>query len=101
MNIDGLIFDCDGTLADTMPFHWKAWQIILARHRLDLAEDRFFALGGVPSRDILKVLAEEQGIELDHQAVAKEKEAVYVPFISKVEPIRLVVDIAREHFGKL
>jgi beta-phosphoglucomutase family hydrolase len=101
MKIDGLIFDCDGTLADTMPFHWKAWQTIVARHRLHLDEGRFYALGGVPSRDILKVLAEEQGISLDALAVAREKEAVYVPFISQVEPIRLVVDIAREHFGKL
>src|SRR4051812_29506003 len=66
----GLIFDCDGTLADTMPLHWRAWQVITARHRLHLPEDRFYALGGVPSRDILKMLGAEQGVALDHLAVA-------------------------------
>jgi beta-phosphoglucomutase family hydrolase len=101
MNIRGLIFDCDGTLADTMPLHWKAWQIILERHRLHLPEERFYALGGVPSRDILRVLAAEQGVQLDHLAVAKEKEEAYLPFISKVEPIRVVLDIARQQFGHL
>jgi len=101
MNIEGLIFDCDGTLADTMPFHWKAWQHVLARHRLELPEARFYALGGVPSRDILKMLAHEQGVELDHHAVAKEKEMAYLPFIAQVEPIRLVVQIAQENFGRI
>src|SRR3954447_25730595 len=93
----GIIFDCDGTLADTMPLHWRAWQAILLRHRLHLPEDRFYALGGVPSRDILKMLAQEQGVELDHLAVAREKEAIYLPFVAQVEPIRLVVDVARAH----
>jgi beta-phosphoglucomutase family hydrolase len=101
MSVQGLIFDCDGTLADTMPFHWKAWQSVLQRHRLHLPEERFYALGGVPSRDILKMLGQEQGIDLDHHAVAREKEEAYLPFISQVEPIRLVVRIAQENFGKV
>jgi beta-phosphoglucomutase-like phosphatase (HAD superfamily) len=96
-----LIFDCDGTLADTMPLHWRAWQVITARHRLDLPEDRFYALGGVPSRDILKMLSREQGRPLDHLAVAREKEAEYLPLIAQVEPINTVVGLARAHHGKL
>jgi len=97
----GLIFDCDGTLADTMPLHWRAWQVIAARHRLDLPEQRFYALGGVPSRDILKMLAQEQEILLDHLAVAREKEAEYLPLIAQVEPINTVVRIARENHGEI
>lgn len=99
--IQGLIFDCDGTLADTMPLHWRAWQVIAARHRLHLPEARFYALGGVPSREIVKMLSAEQGLGLDHLAVAREKEAEYLPLIAQVEPINAVVGIAREHFGKL
>ena len=97
----GIIFDCDGTLADTMPLHWRAWQVISARHRLHLPEDRFYALGGVPSRDILKMLSAEQGVALDHLAVAREKESEYLPLISQVEPINVVVGIAREHHGRI
>ncbi len=97
----GIIFDCDGTLADTMPLHWRAWQVITARHRLDLPQDRFYALGGVPSRDILKILSAEQGVALDHLAVAREKEAEYLPLIAQVEPINTVVGVAREHFGRI
>ena len=97
----GIIFDCDGTLADTMPLHWRAWQVITARHRLHLPEDRFYALGGVPSRDILKMLSQEQGITIDHLAVAREKEAEYLPLIAQVEPINTVVGVARANHGKI
>jgi beta-phosphoglucomutase-like phosphatase (HAD superfamily) len=97
----GIIFDCDGTLADTMPLHWRAWQVIMARHRLHLPEDRFYALGGVPSRDILKMLSQEQGIVIDHLAVAREKEQEYLPLIAQVEPINTVVGVARANYGKI
>ncbi|RPI99960.1 MAG: HAD family hydrolase [Chloroflexi bacterium] len=99
--IKGLIFDCDGTLADTMPLHWRAWRVIAARHRIHLPEDRFYSLGGVPSREILKMLSAEQGLGLDHLAVAREKEAEYLPLIAQVEPINVVVGVARENQGKL
>jgi beta-phosphoglucomutase family hydrolase len=97
----GLIFDCDGTLADTMPLHWHAWQIVTQRHNLHFPEDRFYAFGGVPSRDILKLLAEEQGRSLDHIAIAHEKEEMYLPLIAKVEPIHAVVEIAQANHGKI
>ena len=65
MTIRGLIFDCDGTLADTMPLHWRAWNQVTARHGIHFPEDRFYALGGVPSRHILQMLREEQGLTID------------------------------------
>ena len=99
MIIKGLIFDCDGTLADTMPLHWRAWRTIAERHRIHFTEDRFYALGGVPSRDILKMLDTEQKLSIDALAVAKEKEMEYVPHIATVEPIHTVVNVARENFG--
>jgi beta-phosphoglucomutase family hydrolase len=101
MKIRGLIFDCDGTLADTMPLHWIAWRAVLDRYRLHFTEERFYALGGVPSRDILKMLGQEQGVPIDHIAVAHEKESEYLPLISQVEPVNSVVRIVREHHGKL
>ena len=101
MKIKGIIFDCDGTLADTMPLHWRAWQVISARHGLHFPEDRFYSFGGVPSRDILKLLSVEQGRPLDHLAVAHEKESEFLPLIAQVEPINAVVGVAREHHGKI
>jgi beta-phosphoglucomutase family hydrolase len=97
----GLIFDCDGTLADTMPLHWRAWNQIAKRHHFSFPEDRFYSLGGVPSRDIVKLLSDEQGLSLDPLAIAKEKEAIYIPLIATAGPIEVVVNIARENYGKI
>ena len=100
-HIRGLIFEGDGTLADTMPLHWRAWQVISSKHSFHFPEDRFYALGGVPSRDILKIIRAEQGITMDPLTVAREKEEVYLPLISQVEPINQVVGIARQNQGRL
>jgi len=101
MNIRGLIFDCDGTLADTMPLHWQAWNRVTGRHGIRFSEERFYALGGVPSRDILAMLREEQGLEIDPLAVAKEKEDAYLELMHQAGPVEEVVRIAREHQGIL
>lgn len=99
--IKGIVFDCDGTLADTMPLHWRAWQTITRRHNLHFPQDRFYSLGGVPTRDILKMLGAEQGITLDPLVVAKEKEEAYLKFLDEVGPIHCVVEIARENHGRI
>jgi HAD superfamily hydrolase (TIGR01509 family) len=100
-HIKGLVFDCDGTLADTMPLHWRAWQIITERHGLHFPIDRFYASGGIPSRDILKELAKEQHKSLDHIAVAHEKENTYLETLPQVKPVHAVVQIAMENYGKI
>ena len=100
-HIKGLVFDCDGTLADTMPLHWRAWQVIAAKYKLHFPEDRFYSLSGVPSRDILQMLAVEQGVTFDHIQAAHEKENVYLPLMAQVEPIHAVVEIARANYGKI
>ena len=101
MEIKALIFDCDGTLADTMPLHWLAWQAITSRHNVIFPEDRFYALGGVPSRHILQMLREEQRLSIDPIAVSREKEEEYLKLMAQVGPIHEVVEIAKEHAGKL
>ena len=100
-HIKGLVFDCDGTLAHTMPLHWRAWQAIAAKYKLHFPEERFYALGGVPSRDILQMLAQEQGVTFDHIQAAHEKENVYLPLMAQVEPIHAVVEIARANYGRI
>ena len=100
-HLDGIVFDCDGTLADTMPLHWLAWDATAKRHGIQFSEPRFYALGGVPARAILKQLCEEQNLALDPLAVASEKEAAYLTYLDQVKPIEAVVQIAREHHGKI
>ena len=96
-----LIFDCDGTLADTMPLHWRAWHAVAQRYGLDFPEQRFYALGGVPAREIVKMLSAEQNNALDALSVAREKEAAYIQYLPQIHAIEPVARIVRENAGKL
>lgn len=101
MHPAALIFDFDGTLADTMPLHWRAWQAVTRRHGIRFTEEEFYALGGVPSRKILGRLSAEQGLALDPVAVSKEKEQAYLDLIGHIQPVPEVVAIANEFRGRL
>ena len=81
---DGLIFDLDGTLADTMPTHFAAWSQSMAEHGLVLSEERFYALGGVPASEIIELLAKEQGKVVDAVAIAEEKKTLFMELLGAV-----------------
>jgi len=59
--VNALIFDCDGTLADTMPAHYRAWVEILRPHGIAFPEARFYAMGGMPTGKIVERLFSEVG----------------------------------------
>ncbi len=96
-----LIFDCDGTLADTMPIHFLAWQEAVEPAGLVFDEDRFYSLGGVPTDKIIALLSEEQNKPVDVTQLAIEKEEAFDKLISRVEPIEPIVAIVKEHHGQL
>jgi HAD superfamily hydrolase (TIGR01509 family) len=93
-----LIFDCDGTLADTMPVHYRAWQLILAPIGIRFPEERFYQLGGMPTSKIIHLLAEEQQIPVPNvEELVQRKEEHFLTLIHEVQPLEPVVAIAREH----
>jgi beta-phosphoglucomutase family hydrolase len=94
-----IIFDCDGTLVDSMPVHFLAWHETMTRYGLQFPEDRFYSLGGMPSHRIIAMLAAEQGIELDADLVAIEKEQAFLTRIDLLVPIEPVVRIALQNRG--
>jgi beta-phosphoglucomutase-like phosphatase (HAD superfamily) len=94
----GLIFDCDGTLVDSMPLHFLAWHKTMMAYGLELPEDRFYALGGMPSHLIIDMLAREQSVDVDSRRAAQEKEKAFLQLIDRLEPIHAVLDVAKMHF---
>lgn len=97
---DGIIFDCDGTLADTMPIHYVAWRDTLARFGIHFSEDRFYALGGCPAAKVVQILSGEQSVVVDPVAVAEQKEACFLESLAEVQAIEPVVAVVRQHAGR-
>jgi beta-phosphoglucomutase-like phosphatase (HAD superfamily) len=99
-----LIFDCDGTLADTMPVHHRAWLALLSQHGLDFPEVQFYAFAGMPSTAIIRRLAHEQGASLADDQIeqmAIDKEQGYLAMIDEVHAIAEVYAIAERYRGVL
>ena len=98
---DALIFDCDGTLADTMPIHYCAWSRAAESFGFELSEDRFYSLGGVPVAKIVEMLLSEAGLNEDVQRIVDFKEAAYLESLPHIEPVEPVLDIARAYRGQI
>jgi beta-phosphoglucomutase family hydrolase len=99
--VRAIIFDCDGTLADTMPAHYEAWVSVLDRYGLKMSEDRFYALGGWPTRRVAELLVAESGRTIDVERIAHEKERLFREKLNLVEPIDPVVEVVRSYRGKM
>jgi HAD superfamily hydrolase (TIGR01509 family) len=97
----GLIFDCDGTLADTMPLHYDAWVRALRERGGQLPEPLFYELAGVPTVDIVRVLNQRFGTALDPEETAHAKEALYEELLPQAAPIEPVVAWVHEYRGRL
>ncbi|HVL13041.1 MAG TPA: HAD-IA family hydrolase [Gemmata sp.] len=98
----GLIFDCDGTLADTMPAHYKAWTAMLDRFGIPFPETRFYAMGGMPTAQIIRVLADDAGVVVeDVEAMVFEKEQGFLTSLDAVAPVEPVLAVAAAYRGRL
>jgi HAD superfamily hydrolase (TIGR01509 family) len=100
---DAVIFDCDGTLIDSMPAHFDAWCDALALFGACgvFKEDVFFAMGGRPTRDIVVELNDEYDLHLDPEAVAFAKRESFLKRLHSVTLIDEVADFANSLRGKI
>lgn len=96
---DAVIFDCDGTLVDSMPIHFLAWNRTMTEVGIELPEDRFYAMGGIPTHRIIEMLAHEQQVLVDAHTTAKRKEEAFYELIHMLEPIHIIVEVAKKLRG--
>jgi len=93
---DGFIFDCDGTLADSMPLHYRAWKESLETKLggpSAFTEELFYRCGGMPARQIIEMLNREHGYGLPVHEFADEKEARFVELLPGIGPVQEVIDV--------
>jgi beta-phosphoglucomutase family hydrolase len=92
----GYIFDCDGTLADTMPLHYRAWKRLVEELGGSFSEELFYQWGGKPTEQILELLRDEYGLNVgDTVSAAKRKEEYFLQTMHQVGPIEPVLQVAR------
>jgi len=95
------LFDCDGTIVDSMPLHYKAWKQILSEWNCEFSEERFYAWGGMPIVEIISTLNKEYGLSMPVETLAARKESLYFELLPELKPVPEVVEHIFEQHGKI
>jgi beta-phosphoglucomutase-like phosphatase (HAD superfamily) len=95
---DGFIFDCDGTVADSMPLHYQAWSETLALklgRPSDFTETLFYRFGGMPARQIVERLNRDYAYNLPPEITAHDKEMRFLELLPGIGPVPEVIEAMR------
>lgn len=95
------LFDCDGTIVDSMPLHYVAWKRALGEQGCPFPEEKFYAMGGMPVRAIIAALNEEHGLTMPIEETAHLKEQYYTEMIGDLESIPEVLAHIENQHGKI
>lgn len=95
------LFDCDGTVADSMPLHYLAWSQALGEWGCVFTEERFYELGGLPIIEIIERLGREQGVEMPIPQIAKRKEELYFERLPKLRSVPEVFEHIELQHGRI
>lgn len=100
--VKGLIFDLDGTLANTMPIHYEAYQKVLDKYGVVFPKDTFHSWAGIPTVQTFEQLKEMFAIsDMDPKAATLEKRGNFERKLHLAEVIEPVFNVVKEHYGKL
>ena len=86
------LFDCDGTIADSMPLHYVAWKQALGKWNCEFDEQTFYAWGGMPTAEIIATLNKRHGLSMVVETVCTEKENLYYEMLPQLKAIAEVVE---------
>ncbi|PKL16641.1 MAG: phosphatase [Spirochaetae bacterium HGW-Spirochaetae-5] len=100
-NTKGLIFDMDGTLADSMPIHFKAWKLTAIENGFEYTEKQFLDTAGMPTLKIVPLINKELGLSLDPVEFSRRKEELFLENIGDLKLIEPVADIVRKYHNIL
>jgi HAD superfamily hydrolase (TIGR01509 family) len=95
------LFDCDGTIIDSMPLHYIAWRTVLAEWGCTLDEKLFYSWGGKPTIVIVSSLNEMNGLQMPVEAVAQHKEELYFALLPGLKVIPEVVELIEAEHGRI
>lgn len=100
-HIRALIFDCDGTLVDSVPNHLAAWFDALRLFGFHATREEIMRGAGTPTREMIRDIAERNGWTVDADEFARAKDAFYQKRRAELSIIPETVAIVREYSGKL
>lgn len=96
-----LLFDCDGTIADSMGVHLDAWNVALEKQGGYITAEENQRYAGQPTEKIVGQLNELRGTNIDADRVAKDKEEAFLQRIEQIRAIGEVEEIIAAFHGMM
>jgi len=95
------LFDCDGTIADSMPLHYIAWKQALGEWNCEFDEELFYAWGGMPIVEIISTLNQQRGLSMPVEVVAHRKENLYYELLPQLKAVPEVLQHINFQHGRI
>ena len=98
---EALIFDCDGTLVNTTPLHFRSLQRAFASQGLEITESWYRNRLGLSRTPLFEAFEREFGVTIDYQAAETLSESTFASIVHEVQEIPQVASIARGHHRRV
>src|ERR1700716_1421791 len=95
------LFDCDGTIADSMPLHYIAWTKVLGEWNSRFDEELFDSWGGMPIAEIISALNERHGLAMPVEMVSRRKESLYFELLPQLKAIPEALEHIESQYGRI
>ncbi|MBZ5665532.1 MAG: HAD family phosphatase [Acidobacteriia bacterium] len=95
------LFDCDGTIADSMPLHFLTWRKALSEWNCEFTEDLFYAWGGMSVAEIITTLNKERGLSMPVADVSSRKEQLYFENLPQLKAVPEVMEHIEASQGRI
>jgi beta-phosphoglucomutase family hydrolase len=95
------LFDCDGTIADSMPLHYIAWKKALGEQNCPFDEKLFYEWGGMPIAEIIATLNKKHGLHMPVEKVAERKESIYYELLPELKVVPEVLEHIEAQYGRI
>jgi beta-phosphoglucomutase family hydrolase len=95
------LFDCDGTIADSMPLHYIAWKKALAEWNCGFEEKLFYVWGGMPTTEIVATLNKQHQLKMPVEVVANRKERYYFELLPQLQAVPEVLEHIHAQHGQI
>ena len=98
---DAYLFDCDGTIADSMPLHYLAWKQAFGEWNCEFDEKLLYEWGGMPIVEIISTLNKQRGLNMPVETVAHRKESLYFELLPQLKGVPEVLEHIEAKHGQI
>lgn len=95
------LFDCDGTIADSMPLHYVAWKQALGEWGCEFSQQLFYDWGGMPIVEIVAKLNRQRSLSMPAEQVAHRKEKLYFEQLPQLTAVPEVLEHIEKMHGRI